>query len=490
MYRSRYHIFIFCACVVFVFSACAPEGQQMYDRIAELQEEGQFARAETLIKDLLKSNADLNPAEKRTLEFELERNRRVRNDYGLGEQELFDNLNRRLNDLTREEFDEWLEEKRFDELMIDGEKRFVNPSVSNLFFRFPELRKRQKNYSRESRQAKMALAQARELKSISKPGGDPVRLPRRCLVNQSIKLKEGFVPAGETVRCWLPYPVVCSTQGDVQLLTTQPEFIWITHPTSTIRSVYMEDVVPDMGRLQFRIAYYYTAYAYYQQVDPDKVSAFDKTEPEYIIYTKEEYPHEVFTPELVSLSAQITQGEANPYEKGKRIYEWIADNIKYSYAREYSTLRNISVYCLDNKFGDCGQEAILFITLCRIAGVPARWQSGFFMFPGDEGMHDWTEIYIKPYGWIPVDPYMGIFFTSMTEDLTAEEREEMRDFYYGNIDHYRLVVNKGHNQNLYPPKEHFRSETVDFQRGEIEWSQNNLYFTDWNWSIDVEDSGI
>jgi len=109
------------------------------------------------------------------------------------------------------------------------------------------------------------------------------------------------------------------------------------------------------------------------------------------------------------------------------------------------------------------------------------------VYPGDEGMHDWAEIYLRPYGWIPVDPYMGIFFTSLTNDLTLEERQEMREFYYGNMDNYRLVINKGHNLELYPPKKYFRSETVDFQRGEVEWSGGNLYFSDWEWNIKFTD---
>ena len=245
--------------------------------------------------------------------------------------------------------------------------------------------------------------------------------------------------------------------------------------------------MPDSGDLVFEIGYFYTAFAYYRKIDPAFVQEFSGDEPIFKYYTQEEFPHKVFLPELRDMVKEVTAGENNPYLKAKRIYEWIADSIKYSYAREYSTLRNISSYCYDNRYGDCGQEAILFITLCRIAGVPARWQSGFFTFPADEGMHDWSEIYIKPFGWIPVDTYMGIFFTSMTEDLTADERLEMRNFYFGNIDHYRLVANKGHNQTLYPPKRYFRSETVDFQRGEVEWSESNLYFTDWRWSIEVNE---
>ena len=31
----------------------------------------------------------------------------------------------------------------------------------------------------------------------------------------------------------------------------------------------------------------------------------------------------------------------------------------------------------------------------------------------------------------------------------------------------------------------FRSEPVDFQRGEVEWEKDNLYFNQWDWEIEV-----
>jgi hypothetical protein len=438
-----------------------------------------------MISDFLSANSGIAYGEKRELEFELERNHRIMNDYRLTKEKLFDYIAGRIENVSQIEFEQWLTEGRFDMLHVNGESRFVNPSVSNLFFRYPELRKRRKNYSTESLQARLTLAQARRAKSMYQEGGDAVVLPRRCRVTQTLHVKDEIVPDGETVRCWLPYPSIFATQTDVQFISSSPDYNWIAHPTSPIRSVYLERINDEGAR--FELNYYYTAYAYYSDIVPGLVELFSGTEPEYEIYTREEPPHEIFSALMRQLSAKIIRNEENPYLKARLIYNWVADSIRYSYAREYSTLRNISAYCLDKKYGDCGQEAILFITLCRIAGVPARWQSGFLTFPGQEGMHDWAEIFIKPYGWIPVDPYMGIFFTSMTEDLSPGERREMRAYYFGNIDNYRLVANKGHNQILYPPKKHFRSETVDFQRGEVEWAEKNLYFTDWSWSIEVKE---
>jgi transglutaminase-like putative cysteine protease len=115
--------------------------------------------------------------------------------------------------------------------------------------------------------------------------------------------------------------------------------------------------------------------------------------------------------EIRNLAREIIGSETNPMLQAKAFYDWIGGNVFYSFAREYSTLTNISDYCLSHRYGDCGQEALLFITLCRSQGIPARWQTGWNTFPGFKDIHDWTEIYLAPYGWVPVDPWAGIFAT-------------------------------------------------------------------------------
>jgi hypothetical protein len=36
-----------------------------------------------------------------------------------------------------------------------------------------------------------------------------------------------------------------------------------------------------------------------------------------------------------------------------------------------------------------------------------------------------------------------------------------------------------------PPKKFYRSESIDFQRGELEWKGGNLYFDQWNYHMKV-----
>ena len=47
-------------------------------------------------------------------------------------------------------------------------------------------------------------------------------------------------------------------------------------------------------------------------------------------------------------------------------------------------------------------------------------------------------------------------------------------------------TNKRLCRELHPPKTSFRSEPIDFQRGEVEVDGHNLYFDDWEWDLKVE----
>ena len=55
----------------------------------------------------------------------------------------------------------------------------------------------------------------------------------------------------------------------------------------------------------------------------------------------------------------------------------------------------------------------------------------------------------------------------------------------GALDAYRLVINNDFGRKFIPEKKYPRSETVDFQRGEVEWDGGNLYFDQWNYEMKI-----
>ena len=99
------------------------------------------------------------------------------------------------------------------------------------------------------------------------------------------------------------------------------------------------------------------------------------------------------------------------------------------------------------------------------------------LHPNNKNLHDWGEVYFEGIGWVPVDQSFG---------LNDVEDEDTKWFFLGGNDAYHFIVNDDYSKPLFPAKIYPRSETVDFQRGEVEWQGGNLYFNKWDYFIDVE----
>jgi transglutaminase-like putative cysteine protease len=188
-------------------------------------------------------------------------------------------------------------------------------------------------------------------------------------------------------------------------------------------------------------------------------------------------PHIVFTPEIRKQVASIIGKETNALAQARKIFRWVSANVPWNGEDEYCIIPSLAVKGFTARRGDCGVQNTVFVTLCRIAGIPARWQSGFETKPGQWGMHDWAEIYIAPWGWLPADASYGV---------QNSKDPRIADFYCGHQDSYRLIVNLDWGRDLIPPKASLRSEPADFQRGEVEVDGRNLYFDQWEAKTEVE----
>jgi len=457
---------------------------QVWDEADRLESQGRFKEAAAVLTKAL-ANPPSTPAERKQLEFDLDCLERIRKDFPFSKEDLFAELKKAVKDLTAEEFEQWVQEGRFDSREIDGRRCFMISSVSNLYFRYPELAPRRLPPKNTVALQKARVESCAAIRQAALAKKEPYVLPKRFNVTMTVTAKANAAPTGEIVRAWLPIPRRYPFQDYFELISTSPPLRSIAEPESSIRSVYLEEAAKANRPTEFKIEYDYTTYGVWFDLKPGMVSA-EVQDPAAKRFTQEG-PHVVFTPELRALSQQIVGDETNPCVKAKKCFDWIAENIKYSFAIEYSTIGNISDYCRSRGYGDCGQEAMLFIALCRLNGIPARWQTGWNTFPGDKDIHDWSEIYLAPYGWVPVDPYMGIFAMRYAMALTPEQRRAIRDFYFGGLDQYRMIANCDHNQKLSPPKQSLRSDNVDFQRGELEWGTHNIYFDQYSFKLDFKE---
>jgi len=145
----------------------------------------------------------------------------------------------------------------------------------------------------------------------------------------------------------------------------------------------------------------YTTYDFAPRIDPETVAKNWKSIPESIrsFYTKPEQFLEQ-TPEMITKVKTILGDETNPFRKSELIFNLVQQHMTYAYPPK----ERGAVAAFENGSGDCGQYSALFISLCRIAGIPARQQSGFNFMPDNTGYHVWAEIFLPTYGWIPMDP--------------------------------------------------------------------------------------
>lgn len=446
--------------------------------VASLVDRGAFADAGRRIDAALADGA-LAPATRDALAFERERMRRIRLDFPLDEAAARERLRAQVPDLRDDEFDRWTRAGQLEHLVIDGEPRYFARAVSNLFLLSPDAAARRARpatggggpmESPHPHHAE-ALAQARAT------GASSVA-PRRVRVTQSLVVEADAVPAGETVRAWIPYPRAIPGQQDgLRLHATTPAQAVVAPEDTRQRTVYLEQRAVAGQPTRFAIDYELTVHAQVHAIDPDSVVPVVPTDA-LAEHLGERPPHIVFSDGIRAFSARVVGDETNPYRVARKLFEAV-DRIPWAGAREYSTIRNIPHYVLATGHGDCGQQTLLLMTLLRLNGIPARWQSGMVFSDGDyDNLHDWGWMYLAPYGWLPMDVTTGRF---------AGERDPgLEWFYFGGLDAYRIAFNDDYGTPLVPPKQHFRSETVDSQRGEAEWRGGNLYFDQWDYTFEAK----
>lgn len=456
-----------------------PIYSQIPEKFQKLIDQGEFLKAQQQMRLELATDQEMDPIQKLNISFEIERLERIKKDFTKSKEDILEYIKQYVPDVKEQDLNVWEQEKSLECMIIDGQKRYFKWAGQNLFRINKKLKKiKAEKSASESPSLYNRLEDVRDIIHQATESGKIFAKPVRAKVTYTLTVKKNVVPDGKIIRCWLPFPrEIPKRQVDIKLISSVPErYIISPNEDYLQRTIYFEKSAIADQETRFQVAFEFTNHAVYQKIDPKKVIPKNLT-PELEPFVAERPPHVVFTNELRELSKQIVGNETNPYVIARKIFKWINDNIPWASAREYSTFENISDYVYQNRHCDCGMHEIFFMTLCRINGIPTRWQSGWTIKPGDSGMHDWGEIYFEPYGWLPVDADIG---------LVDSKNEDEKWFFLGGMDAYRLMVNNDYSQNLYPAKIHFRSETIDFQRGEVEWEGENLYFDQWDWNYKVE----
>lgn len=467
------------ALLVLAFAAYACQMPKITDEnIDEAIAKGNFAQAEQMIK-LRIATEELTPGQVWDLDAKIQTMNRIRKDFSKDDTTVVAYIKNVIPDVTDEQLAHWESTGALECMMIDGVKKYFWNAPRNLFRISKEAQAHWDVKGRQSDELDVFLADyiPSVVAQTSKDKIENLSAPKKFKINYSITVKPNEVPEGEMIRVWMPYPRESKRSTNVKLLSTTNKDYIISPDEYEHKSIYMEAKSIKDSAIKFGYELELEIADHWFNFGPEDVKPYDTESELYKKYTSERETHVIFTPEIKALTDSIIAGETNPLVKAQKIFDHIAKTYPWASAREYATLDNIPAYVLKNNHGDCGQVGLTFITMARYAGIPAKWQSGWMLHPGEINLHDWAQAYFEGIGWVPVDVSFG---------LVPNENDDVYHFYLGGIDGYRYYVNEDYSGNFFPAKNHLRSETVDFQRGEVEWRGENLYFGRWSYRMNVE----
>lgn len=411
---------------------------------------GHFKKVEREIKGRLKQNIPQNISKK--LIFELYRMQILKSTYRINEKEAFKILKKKLKGLTIQEFRDLTQKGILDWMYIDGVPFYESRFDSNLFFNYQEFRERQRiteNLKLNKKRRKLIDSRLSELIKKQKTKAYQVR------AKISIERTE---PNGSNINVWLPFPKEEFQQSEVRLLSSSHEPLIAPNEVGQ-RTVCMRGMDTEVFYIEF-------SYKIHEWIGMKKLYTQKPSKED----LSEKLPHIVFTPYLYNLIDLIFNGEdlrsLEDITKARRIYDFITLNVNYSYVLPYALYDNIPEYVATVLKGDCGFQALLFITICRMVDIPAKWQSGWSITPISASPHDWALIYLGDYGWVPVDLSFG---------GARRDNEDLRLFYFTNLDGFRMFSNTEFQSEFYPRKISWRLDPYDNQIGEMEIIEKQEY---------------
>ena len=433
--------------------------------IAKLKGCGDFTRALRVIDKRLEK--ELPNSLKKRLELERYIIKDIPASYPYDFNAALEKCQNAFQSFTAEELTELWEMDAAEWYYIDGKVHFKEDIIANLVKTRPHLAARVKDpVFKKDKEGNFSMLD--EIIAKMKSSGE---LACRIRIKARLKLKKPAERAGEMLRVHMPLPVEYAQVKDFKLLSTSHEPVLVNASDYPQRTVFFE--TPCVPGETFFVEYEYTNHVKY--VEP-KSEAVLEAQPSF--YTEELEPHIVFTPYIKNITREIVGGESNPLARARKIYDFVTTRVMYSFVRPYFTITNIPEYAATGLKGDCGIQALLFITLCRCAGVPARWQAGLYANPLSIGHHDWAQFYVAPYGWLFADCSFG-------GAAWREGATERWNFYFGNLEPFRMPAASEFQFDFNPPMKFLRHDPYDNQGGEAEYAHMRLESGDFETSQEV-----
>ena len=422
--------------------AQALEGELLYGQATEL-----YGQALSLL--LQEGNAELAD----TCDEDLKRLTVIQMTYPLTLGQLKDLIREAYPQATDEQVESWTAGENVQQTLYDGETHYFHDAVANLKYRHMDLMHADEASQRSYHDLVMninSIARA----ELSRPWAQ-YHNPATYRGTHTISIPRKELPKTGTLRIWLPIPINNGPQTGVTVESVTPEK-WLKQPPSIdqdIGLVYMEVPMEELTEdLSIQVQFTFTHSEQRFRVDPANIGDYNVDSALYQQYTAS-YGNTEISPEIREMAERIVDGETNPYLAARKIYDYIVENVTYSFMPHHVFWPRVesteSTYVHRYQRGDCGAQSMYFSAMCRALGIPARTTGGWQLFSGEFGSHFWAEFYLPNYGWVPVDTSAGQL-ALFPKDISVKDRQTFIDFFFASQDSMRCVVQKDTDVPLVP----------------------------------------
>jgi len=471
---------------------------ELYQEALKLEDARELTRAEAVYRELLQRRDEVQSWRlRRDAEQGLFRIEDLRAEFALSRAELQERLAKiyrgwqpsELADLERRG---WILARE-----VEGQKLYSVSNPTNLQFFDTRLMARNESAAKGFRQfAQVFLDESARLDVIRAASTVPEHYvaPVRFVLSHKIVVRQSDLPPGRVVRAWIPYPLLTPAVQNIRTLSVQPAGALRSSPDleAPIGIAYLEMPRPEKEDLTIELKVAFDAFHTDFQVDPEAIEPYDTQSELYRRFTRSEQQMALTEP-LCELAGSVVGSETNPYRKARTRYDWVCDHLTYNYVWRWRdatfTYGCASEEVRQRRIGDCVIQSLFYAALCRSVGIPARGHNGPIFPPGLKNDHVWAEVYLPPYGWLPVDvTYSEVAY--MVPGLTDAQRRTIRDFFFGRMDRWRFCTQRNDlAQELVPLKRSARRRMAMFIRPELECGGRNVEKRTHTWDCQATTGG-
>jgi hypothetical protein len=247
------------------------------------------------------------------------------------------------------------------------------------------------------------------------------------------------LPAGTTVRVWIPVPQTNDHQRIRSLradLPARAEFN--IDPVYGNRILSFETTAPASGSIVFSTAFLVRRREVQSLEGMTSRTRLSAGQKQLYLSANEKVP---LSGKPLELLAGI-EFSTEPLSVARLLYDRVDQHVRYDKSRPGYGNGDVLWVC-DSQFGNCTDFHSLFISWARSRGLPARFEIGFPLPPqrgkgSISGYHCWALFHTVRRGWVPVD---------ISE---ADKHPEMKEYFFGNMTENRVTFTTGRDIELVP----------------------------------------